>query len=185
MMRVKSNGLPVATLTVLLAAALVFGGCSESPLNSSTPEEPVLLTKAACADGVAKVVNLYVEDQISSEKGGVLTLADVTLEIPPGAVPNDTTYSIFIPDDEVFYNEFGTDGLVFDVPVTVTMSYRDADLSAVDESTIRIGYFNEATGQFEDLECRVDFVNKTVTATLSHFSAYGLISDRLGTGGGY
>ncbi|MBN1212525.1 MAG: hypothetical protein JXA92_08100, partial [candidate division Zixibacteria bacterium] len=94
---------------------------------------------------------------------------------------NDTVFSINIPDLNVFYNEFGTSGLVFDKPVKVTMSYRDADLTGVNETSIRIAWLNEASGEFEDLACEVDTVNKLITAELEHFSAYGLISDNMPT----
>ena len=166
---------------LFLAAVFLFGGCSETPLDSNQPSNSsssLLQRSARSSDGASLApVNLYIENTISATAGGVLTLLDVELIVPPGAVPNDTVFSIGIPDDEVFFNEFGTDGLVFAVPVTVTMSYRDADLTGVDESTIRIAWLNEANGQFENVECELNRVAKTVTAQLTHFSAYGLISD--------
>jgi len=174
------NLLTVTLLAVVMLALVV--GCSRSPLenDSSATNEPTLLTRSIDRSGggaSAAPVNLYTEAVISAEQGGRLELLDVVLEIPPGAVPNDTTFSIFIPDDAIFYNEFGTDGLVFDVPVTVTMSYRGANLDGVDETTIRIGYFNHETGAVEDVEGQLNLLDRTVTAQLSHFSAYGLISD--------
>jgi hypothetical protein len=166
-----------AAVAVLVCLFMV--GCSESPVNSVVDDGPKLLTRASRDAGAAAAspVNLYAEQVISSSEGGQLVLLDVILTVPAGAVPNDTLFSIYIPDDDVFFNEFGTDGLVFDVPVTVTMSYRGADLSGVDETTIRIGWLDESTGVWKDMIGQVDYVNKTVTATLHHFSAYGLISD--------
>jgi hypothetical protein len=177
MSRTKTrNNLAAVMLTVL--AAMLFVGCSQTP-TGSVDDGPKVLARASrqASNVAASPVNLYADTVISAEHGGRLTLLDVTLEIPAGAVPNDTLFSITIPDDEVFYNEFGTDGLVFDKPVRVTMSYRDADLSGINESTIRIGWYNEKAGRWDDMTCDVDFVNKTVTAELNHFSAYGLISD--------
>jgi len=169
-------------ILVLIATAVAFMavGCSKSPVKSDMDTEPTLLRRASIsANGaILAPVNLSAEAVISSEEGGILSLLDVTLEIPAGAVPNDTLFSIFIPDDEVFYNEFGTHGLIFDKPVKVTMSYRNADLTGINESTVRIAWFNNNVDQFEDVQCEIDFENKTVTAYLSHFSAYGLISDR-------
>lgn len=176
----KTNRLTAVTMSVFLAGVLFLTGCSNMPTASDTIKtEPTVLSRTSLsADGPdMSPVNLYVEQVISAEHGGHLTLLDVVLDIPAGAVPNDTLFSIFIPDDEIFFNEFGTDGLVFDRPVTITMSYRDADLSGVNESTIRIGWFNKRTGSWEDMVCKVDFDNKTVTAQVYHFSAYGLISD--------
>ena len=170
----------VAILGAVSFALVAAIGCSHSPVGpeSSVTNEPVVLSRATRGAAVAGAspVNLYMEQVVPTATGGQLHLLDVTLDVPAGAVPNDTLFSIFIPDDEIFFNEFGTHGLVFDVPVTVTMSYRDADLSDVDETTIRIAWHN-GDGAWEDVECELDMVNQTVTAQLAHFSAYGLISD--------
>jgi hypothetical protein len=166
---------------VAVAIALVaLAGCSKSPLGIEAEKpEPKLLTRAPMFISGAQLssANYEIGQIISAEEGGQLALYDVILDIPPGAVDNDTLFSITIPDITVFYNEFGTDGLEFVKPVTVTMSYREADLSDVNESTIRIAWYNNSTDNFEDVDCAVDFDNKTVTAELYHFSAYGLISD--------
>jgi len=166
--------------TVVMLAVLLMAGCSESPVTSSYDEpQTQLLTRSDAFKSAMQTASseYYMEQVISAADGGTLNLLDVTLEIPAGAVPNDTVFSISIPDIDVFYNEFGTSGLVFDKPVKVTMSYRGADLSNILEPTIRIAYYNELTGVFEDVEGQIDMVNKTITAELYHFSAYGLISD--------
>ena len=184
MERANFKRLSSKLMIVALAGLLAIAGCSQSPTGDTnlTVEPQLLQRSASSSSALLTTADLFCEQVISSEQGGRLELMDVILEIPPHAVPNDTTFSIFIPDINTFYNEFGTDGLVFDVPVKVTMSYRDADLSMVDESSIRIGFYNEATGQFDDVICTVNFENKTVTGYLNHFSAYGLISDLIGTG---
>ena len=164
-----------------IVVMLALTGCSQSPVGvEAEKSQPVLLQRAPVYSGGASFSPLNefrIAESISAEEGGTLVLCDVILEVPPGAVRTDTTFSIYIPDINVFYNEFGTDGLVFDVPVTVTMSYREADLSGVSEESIRIAFYNDNAGVFEDVDCDIDFENKTVTAKLNHFSAYGLISD--------
>ena len=180
MPRSMHNKVVFGAMMILMGAVLILSGCSRSPLDSSTTvEQPKVLKRSAdLSGGIAlSPVPYHIDSVISAKEGGTLNLLDVTLEIPPGAVPNDTLFSIDIPDVSVFYNEFGTDGLVFAKPVKVTMSYRGADLSGVNESTIRIGWFNERTGQWESMVCTVDTVNQVVTGELYHFSAYGLISD--------
>ena len=180
MTRTNSLKLNTATFALVIFALLAVVGCSNNPIaNDPQTAEPQVLSRVGRTVGTASAspINLYTEQVISASEGGTLTLLDVVLDIPAGAVPQDTVFSIMIPDDEIFYNEFGTDGLKFDKPVTVTMSYRNADLSGIKESTIRIGYLNESTGVWQDMVCTLDRVNKTVTAELYHFSAYGLISD--------
>jgi hypothetical protein len=163
------------TMVVAVVTALV--GCSQSP-TQPTAAEPKLLTRVGAGTAASlSPVNLYTESVISSRLGGSLTLLDVVLTVPAGAVKNDTTFSISIPDNEVFFNEFGTNGLVFDVPVTVTMSYRNADMTGVVESHIKLAWLDQRSNTWKSMDCVVDTVAKTVTGNLYHFSAYGLISD--------
>ncbi|MBD3257015.1 hypothetical protein GF377_01185 [candidate division GN15 bacterium] len=181
MSRIRVTKVIAVSLLLTLTSLLSFTGCSQNPVEPvvDSGNDPVVLSRVArgATGALQSPVNLYIEAWISAEQGGQLVLLDVVLDIPPGAVKNDTLFSIFIPDDELFINEFGSEGLVFDEPVTVTMSYRGADLSGVDEQTIRVGYRNEVTGEWEDINCQVDQDNKVVIAQLHHFSAYGLISD--------
>jgi len=179
------NRFKTLTNTTLLLAVLAIGtflmvGCSGNPVGEIT-SEPTLLQRPILADGPEYArrvkVTTYAEAVILSKKGGELSVTGVELSIPRRAVPNDTLYSINLPDLNVFYAEFGTDGLKFDNPVTVTFSYADADLSGVDESNISLAWFNENLSRWLKIDCEVDIVNKTVTGQLKHFSAYGLISD--------
>lgn len=166
----------LTALTVLLAVFSMWG-CSDLPVAPTAQNGPHLLTRSASSSVPMAAGVLYTDAEISSRTGGRLELYGVTLDVPPFAVAQDTLYSITIPDAGVFFCSFGTSGLVFNQPVKVTISFSDADLTAVDESTLRFAYLNEATGQWESLPCVVDHVNKVVVAYMQHFSAYGLISD--------
>lgn len=173
------SGTVFALSSIMIAMALVaLIGCSQSP-TQPTASEPRLLTRSSASNSGAALspVNLYIEAVIPTKSGGTLSLLDVVLTIPAGAVKNDTLFSIAVPDDELFYNEFGTSGLVFAVPVTVTMSYRNADLSGITETRIKLAWLDERTNSWKSMACVVDTVSKTVTGNLYHFSAYGLISD--------
>ncbi|HDL02075.1 MAG TPA: hypothetical protein ENH23_07565 [candidate division Zixibacteria bacterium] len=180
MLQTKQSNIRLTLFTFAVIVLTVFVGCSNSPLGTvATDNAPQLLQRSSASmTGISlSPVNLHVDSVISASLGGKLVLQDVILDVPPNALKNDTLFSIDIPDINVFYNEFGTSGLVFDKPVKITMSYRDADLSNVTESTIRIGWFNEKTGMFDDVICDIDYNNKTVTGEVYHFSAYALISD--------
>lgn len=181
MLQPKKEYRSITILTFAIIFMTIFVGCSNSPVGiEETSSAPQLLQRSASSSvsGLAlSPLNLHTEAVISAESGGQLVLFDVILDVPPHALKNDTLFTIDIPDINVFYNEFGTSGLVFDVPVQITMSYRDADLSNVTESTIRIGWYNERTNSYEDISCDIDYSNKTVTGEVHHFSAYALISD--------
>ena len=180
MNRFKTLTKSTPLLAVLAIGTFLMVGCSGNPVGEIA-SEPTLLQRFVSADGPEYArrikVTTYAEAIILSRKGGDLSVTGVDLFIPMRAVANDTLYSINLPDLNVFYAEFGTDGLEFDNPVTVTFSYADADLSGVDESNISLAWFNENISRWLKIDCEVDIVNKTVTGQLKHFSAYGLISD--------
>jgi hypothetical protein len=158
-----------------IIALIAVVGCSKIPTQSDAPKQTNLLKRSL---SVAKTAGaLHTDTTISAANGGVVSLLDVELTFPPNALANDTLISIDIPDISVFENHFGTDGLQFSVPVKVVMSYRDADLSGVNESTIAIAWYNTTAGEWDKMVCTLDTVNKTVTGYLEHFSAYALISD--------
>ena len=181
MNRFKTLTKSTLLLAVLAIGTLLMVGCSGNPVGEIT-SEPTLLQRPILADGPEyarriKEVTTYSEKIISSKWGGKLSVTGIVLSIPKRAVANDTLYSINLPDLNVFYAEFGTDGLKFDNPVTVTFSYAGADLAGVDESNISLASFNEKFSTWRRIDCVVDTKNKTVTGQLKHFSSYGLISD--------
>ncbi len=169
----------LAALMIVLSLALVgFTGCSKAPTgvqDDSSGEVTLLQRNVAMAKLFED--SYYVEQTVSAAEGGTVKLCDVILEIPPKALSVDTLISVEIPDPTLYADHFGTDGLVFNVPVRITMSYRDAILDNVNESTIKMAWYNEATGQWDIIRCLCDPVTKTVTGYVSHFSAYALITD--------
>jgi len=166
-----------AALAILSIVGIM--GCSQVPtanIEAEDSDNQVLLSRSP---SVAKILgdSASFETIVSAKEGGVVRLLDVELTFPAFALSSDTLISIDIPDLSVFANDFGTDGLVFNVPVKVVMSYRDADLSGVLESSIKMVWYNNSTDCWEIIDCQLDSSAKTVTAFVYHFSAYGLISD--------
>ncbi len=70
--------------------------------------------------------------------------------------------------------QFRPHGIQFNRPVTVWLSYKDADLGDVNEEDLKIWYFNEDTGMWELIGDVVDTVNKMVGGLLHHFSRYAI-----------
>lgn len=175
----KRKHLWKAGIAMALVLLFVAVGCSDNPLINKPKGEPRLLTRAIDLNsGISQsTADFHVEKLISAQYGGVVSLLDVQISVPPAALEKDVVFDIAIPDITVFFNEFGPSGVAFKKPVTVVMSYRNADLNGVDESTIRIGYYNPEADSFEDVICEVDHLNKVVRGQLNHFSAYALISD--------
>lgn len=167
----------IMALTALVLMALFSTiGCSKMPTANDDPATTTLLKRNLSALKVTDAV-AHIDTVLNAAEGGVVTLLDVELDFPPKALPNDTLISIDIPDLAVFANDFGTNGLIFNVPVRVTMSYRDADLSGLDETTIKMAWYNPHSGNWDIIDCHINPLDMTVTAFVSHFSAYALITD--------
>lgn len=140
--------------------------------GTSATSSTVLLKRTAGGS-----LNLRVNKRINPNNGGTLTNMDATVTVPSGALSSAMNFSIRVPNTGFQLYELGPHGTVFNVPVTLTVSYANADLSTVDESTIRIAFLNPNTGAWMTVNGVRDSVNMTVTAQLKHFSTYGLVSD--------
>lgn len=69
---------------------------------------------------------------------------------------------------------FSPHGTQFNQPVTVWISYKDANLGGINELDLKLWYFNDATGMWELIGDTVDTANKMVGGLLNHFSRYAI-----------
>jgi len=70
--------------------------------------------------------------------------------------------------------EFSPHGTQFNRPVTVWLSYKDADLGDINEEDLKIWYFNKKTKMWELIGDVVDTRRKMVGGLLHHFSRYAI-----------
>ncbi|GAJ10360.1 unnamed protein product, partial [marine sediment metagenome] len=75
------------------------------------------------------------------------------------------------------YN-FEPSGATFDPPIILEYTYDLADIpEGVAEEDLVIAYYDEATGEWIELEgCVVDPVTNTITASVSHFSTFAILA---------
>ncbi|GAI67810.1 unnamed protein product, partial [marine sediment metagenome] len=72
--------------------------------------------------------------------------------------------------------DFGPDGAIFDPAITLTCAYDpDALPDDVAEGDLVLAYYDEATGEWVELDCVVDTVNNTITASVAHFTTFAII----------
>jgi len=138
------------------------------------------LASRSAAVNQAPVAQRFIE----AREGGEVTIgtsegSDVQLLIPRQALPASETIEMRWRHDPnraaTGYDfQFGPHGTVFQEPVTVVFSYRNADLTGIDEANLRVWYFNEETQLWELIGGEVDTRNKTVTVKLAHFSRYAI-----------
>ena len=184
----KGVGRPflVRDLRAALAAAVlgILPACQEGgqPLGPEVGARPELHGNLAGFSTDGLIALLQAPDLsasraagawISAAEGGTVSLGGYRVEIPAGALAEDTFITIDLPTrlPEAGYvvAEFGPSGTRFAEPVQITLPLRDADLAGIDLSSVHVGYWDGAKWQ--------DYggvaTSSAVVATTDHFSKYG------------
>lgn len=164
-------------------------GTNDTIVNGNPVTVPFILTDSV----VATTVDVTIEDA----SGTVVELpADQVINFPDGTItpeitiftPVDPVAPIELPDPEIsipVIRTFGPAGTEFFPPITVTITYTDAEVANLENEADMVPYlFNQGTGEFEPLcgpaetACLtaivVDTVNNTLTFQIDHFSTYGV-----------
>jgi len=122
-----------------------------------------------------------------------------SISLPSNAVTIDTTVtsldvplnffsgsqSLKTPDGSyiIQVNEFRPDGLMFNMPVTITLTYADDNASNLDESSLRAYYYDPTMESWTKIAGSVvDTANNTITFQTTHFSVYGIGGNMPSTG---
>jgi len=102
------------------------------------------------------------------ENGNPITT--ITIEILDDVPPPPPGLNIILPAFSISPSPCS-----FTPPITITLHYNDGDIPpGVDETSLKIGYYNEATGEWEVLEGIVNPLTNTITITRGSFSVYSL-----------
>jgi len=161
-----------AALIGLFAIGFVVSGCGDfdNPSSATNGVENIRLFR----DNRATLGPAYVEKIIKAKDGGTLALNRYTIVIPPEALDCDTKISIAEPMRGYVLGNFQPDGIHFNKPVELSMTYRFLDLGGTAEDRLTIYWFNPETGTWFDLLARVDKETQTVTLEVDHYSRYAL-----------
>lgn len=164
-----------------------------STVNSSsiihTNDGPIKLlqmdTQASTLDKGSAEENLfYAEQFMPAKKRDNIRLGNVyyghsKVTFFRNSIPEDMTIQFQWLASSTFEGmlnnlEFGPHGTIFKVPVRVQLSYKRADLTGIDETELKVYYFNEDTDLWEFIGGEVDTENKIVIVYLDHFSRYAI-----------
>ena len=161
-----------AALTGLVVIGFVVSGCGDfdNPSSATNGVENIRLFR----DNSAILGPTYAEKVIKAKDGGTLTLNRHTIVIPPGALERDTRISIAQPMPGYVLGDFGPDGIHFNKPVELSMTYQFLDLRGIAEDRLTIYWLNPETGTWFDLLAHVDRETQTVTLEVDHYSRYAL-----------
>jgi len=110
---------------------------------------------------------------IKAKKGGKLKYLGHMLKFPKNALPQDTLISITVLPGDFIDVDFGPDGH-FNQEVTVRLSYKDADLTGIDENNLTMAWIDDATGELVEIPSTVHKKKKYVEAKTDHFTQYTL-----------
>jgi hypothetical protein len=161
--------------TVLLAS---------SPLPVQA-EEAVQNTKTSLSSGDLQTVmeaqagfgshflGTTVSKPMTKKTGGLLWHGGHRIQIPKDALPQDQKIFIAINPSNYVQADFGPDTW-FNKPVTVAISYKNADLSGIDVNALTISWYDETIDQWIDVGGTVNTKTQTVSAKVWHFTQYTL-----------
>lgn len=117
----------------------------------------------------------HAERRISADSGGVVELGGVRLDVPPGALAQDTTITLDLPRDPTralyVVADFGPDGLQFLKPVTVRFDLRGVDLLGVDLQWLRVSWWDGAAWRGLDSWTTLD--GTALLGNTTHFTGFG------------
>ncbi len=172
----------------LVGALFLAIGCSNEP--ASGPMSPVKSTvsdKTSLTKGSATTTSLTPlrrktrstngyggtsSKVISSNGGGSLSYRGHTMEVSKYSF-SEQQKEFYITDvnSDLIQANYGPDGW-FLLPVKITISYADADLTNADLKKLTIAWYSETLGMWIDVGGMVDRVNKTISVYVWHFTQY-------------
>ncbi len=186
--KVKNGLKSLAAAALLVGVALSFNACSEhSPLQSTTDKT----TATRRAPGELKILKskfgvslnkLFVKEKlITVDEGGKVEVGDdehgkSRLKFEEGDVSQDVLVRFEWESTGLLQGgaEFSPHGTTFNNPVKIRLSYKDADLTGVNEDDLEIRYYNEVTGEWEFIGNEVNTSKKVVIGYTDHFSRYAI-----------
>jgi hypothetical protein len=163
----------VKATRILLVAALL--GCGEHA-PTSVPPQALLVDLPGVSDAGLVGCTPGSPDFVSQTigpLGGVVEIGPHRLSIPPGALDAPVAITAIAPADTVNRIRFEPEGLTFNRPALLTMSYANCGaLTSVVPK--RIAYTSDALTILEVLPSLDNLLTRTVTGRLEHFSDYAI-----------
>ncbi|PYP36227.1 MAG: hypothetical protein DMD46_09740 [Gemmatimonadetes bacterium] len=162
-----------ATRVVLVVALL---GCGDRVPTSVTPRASGFDQPSLVADpGLVRCTPLPPDSatQTIGPLGGVIQVGQYRLSIPAGALDAPVVITAVAPADTVNRVQLEPQGLTFDQPASLAMSYANCS-GLASLLPKRIAYTSDELVILALLPSVDDVVTRTVTGRLEHFSDYAI-----------
>lgn len=148
----------------------------DTPLSRSTDQLNFLKPQKSAFNKVFRT-----EQYVTAAQGGTVLLGDensgyLSLNFMPGDL-TDNTVITFEWDSQSFFAELNPHGIYFNNPVKLTLSYNQADVSAVQEEDIKVWYYDEPQNTWELIGGQVDTETRHIETYINHFSLYALAEE--------
>jgi len=169
------------SLALAVVALFALAGCSDisQPTLSAPEQGSAVLGGSINLNGILQFVgapNLlaprHAEKYIVASEGGFVELHGFRVDIPAGALSQNTTITIDLPTDNVLGKrliaEFGPHGTQFSTPVTLSFPLTGVQLSG---DPIEVARWEN--GGWTSLGGSVNSLGTVLSSTTPHFSTYG------------
>ena len=173
------NTTRVSLAALLAAVALVASSCREpSPLgvHARAPTSNASLIGPLVQSTELLRCSPFPSDSVTQTvgpEGGFLTVGPHTLTVPPGALAEPVSITAVAPSDTVNRVRLEPEGLSFQRPVFLAMSYANCDLLGTLLPT-RIVYTTDALEILSYVPSLNDLSAFEVSGLLRHFSTYAI-----------
>lgn len=161
---VTVEALPTVTAAAeAVAVTSAGGGTAEATTEGGTRAKLELPANAVTADAEVTITPTQTTVEAVAAKVAAVPAAESVV----GGYVYD--YSVAAAGEAVS---------TFEESVTVSFTYTELQISGLDEDTLTIAYYDEATSAWVELETTVDAVNNKVTATVDHLTLFALIAEQ-------
>lgn len=164
----SSGDLKAVLLASTPLASEVQQALQNTTLLSSGDVQTVMEAQAGYGD---QFLGKTIFKWTAKKTGGTIWHGGHKVVFPKDALAYDAFASIAISSSDYVQVDFGPDGW-FNKEVTVTISYKNVDLTGVNESSLTLAWFDETTGQWIEVGGTVDTKKKCITAQVWHFTQY-------------
>lgn len=119
-----------------------------------------------------RTTSAYASSAVIGPRGGMLTVGPHYLIVPPNALRAATRISATAPSGQYVEVHFQPEGLRFERPVAVALSYRHCGL--IRGALLKVVYVDSQRSILEILPSLPDLFNRRVYGKTDHFSGYML-----------
>ncbi len=187
MFRLKIKSILMSFL--LLAEIMYFAACgNKQPFSPTENSQPIVLTKKGSGGGnpdpnpssTLLLVRKREENEngvstaVIGPGGGVLTHAAHSLVVPPGALSQPVQLTFSMPVSDTLMFDLGPDGITFNAPVTLVLSYDHAFTSGVNEDSLKVVVWDPGTQNWSKIPTTVDTELNLASGVTDHFSRYAI-----------